>query len=219
MKKLLLISLSISILVLSVIGISYAWFTYLETKSVASFTAGEIDLQLRMNQQIILNDFTLSELAFIDYDADLIHDELSTFDEMAATIRLDFVASEKSVLIKNRIQLIENIDRDSIIYLVIFEGVNLGLEADLTNQYHALFQSIISGHETKEAQLHAIKTYNLDVLSHIETIILSHGESLTLQLVFYGDYEALIEGESYLDYQFPFTFVVDTVNSKGDFNP
>ena len=80
------------IIVLSVVGISYAWFTYLETKSLASFTAGEIDLELRANKQIVIDNYDLSDLAFIDYEEDLVLDTSGSFDDMASVLRLDFSA-------------------------------------------------------------------------------------------------------------------------------
>ncbi len=219
MRKYSLIILSMLIIVLSVVGISYAWFTYLETKSLASFTAGEIDLELRANHEIVIDHYDLSGLAFIDYEDDLILNTSGSFNDMASVLRLDFVTSENSVAIKNQIDLIENESTQGLIYLILFEGLNMTLEDPMQYNYYDIIHAIIQSELTKEDQLQAIRDYNQATIEYLETIVLKANESMTIQIVFYGDYDNLPVGEDYLNQSFPFTLVINTINEKGVFLP
>ena len=219
MRKYSLIILSILIIVLSVVGISYAWFTYLETKSLASFTAGEIDLELKANQEIVIDSYDLSGLAYIDYEDDLLNNISGSFDDMASVLRLDFSASDQSVAIKNQIELIENESTLGLIYLIIFEGLNMTLDDPIQSNYHEMFTNIIQSELTKEDQLQAIRDYNQQTIDYLETIILRTSDSVTIQIVFYGDYDGLPSGEDYLNQAFPFTLIINSINDKGEFQP
>lgn len=219
MRKYSLIILSMLIIVLSVVGISYAWFTYLETKSLASFTAGEIDLELKANQEIVIDSYDLSGLAYIDYEDDLLNNISGSFDDMASVLRLDFSASDQSVAIKNQIELIENESTLGLIYLIIFEGLNMTLDDPIQSNYHEIFTNIIQSELTKEDQLQAIRDYNQQTIDYLETIILRTSDSVTIQIVFYGDYDGLPSGEDYLNQAFPFTLIINSINDKGEFQP
>lgn len=219
MRKYSLIILSILIIVLSVVSVSYAWFTYLETKSLASFTAGEIELELRANHEIVIDHYDLSGLAFIDYEDDLILNTSGSFDDMASVLRLDFMASENSVAIKNQIDLIENESTQGLIYLILFEGLNMSLEDPIQSNYYDIIHAIIQSELTKEDQLQAILDYNQATIDYLETIVLKANESMTIQIVFYGDYDGLPVGEDYLNQSFPFALVINTINEKGVFLP
>jgi hypothetical protein len=219
MRKYIIITLSIFILALSILGISYAWFTYLETKALAQFTAGEIDLQLKANKQIMIDDVDLTGLAFIDYEEDLILNSSNAFDDMGLVLRLDFVASANTVAIKNQIELIENESTEGLIYLILFEGVNLSIDDPIQSNYHDLMTAIIQSGLTKEDQLQLIKDYNQTTIDYLETIVMRASESVTIQIVFYGDYDALPSEGNYLDQAFPFTLIINTMNEKGVFQP
>ena len=219
MRKYSLIILSILIIVLSVVGISYAWFTYLETKSLASFTAGEIDLELRANKQIVIDNYDLSDLAFIDYEEDLLNNISGSFDDMASVLRLDFFASENTVAIKNQIELIENDSTEGLFYIILFEGLNLTLEDPIQSNYRDIILSIIASETTKVEQLQAIRDYNQSTIDYLETVGLTANETLTIQIAFFGDYDGLPVGEDYLNQSFPFTLIIHTINEKGVFQP
>ncbi|MBN2268767.1 MAG: hypothetical protein JXC35_05000 [Acholeplasmataceae bacterium] len=215
MRKYSLIIMSILIIVLSVVGVSYAWFTYLETKSLASFTAGEIDLELRANHEIVIDNYDLSNLAYIDYEDDLISNISGSFDDMASILRLDFIASDNTVAIKNQFELIENTSTQGLIYLILFEGLNMTLEDPIQSNYYDIIHGIIQSELTKEGQLQAIRDYNQATIDYLESIILTSGQTMTIQIVFYGDYDDLPVGEDYLNQSFPFTLVINTINEKG----
>lgn len=219
MRKYSLIILSILIIVLSVVGISYAWFTYLETKSLASFTAGEIDLELKANQEVVIDSYDLSGLAYIDYEDDLLNNISGSFDDMASVLRLDFFASENTVAIKNQIELIENDSTEGLFYIILFEGLNLTLEDPIQSNYRDIILSIIASETTKVEQLQAIRDYNQSTIDYLETVGLTANETLTIQIAFFGDYDGLPVGEDYLNQSFPFTLIIHTINEKGVFQP
>jgi hypothetical protein len=93
------------------------------------------------------------------------------------------------------------------------------LDDPIQSNYHEIFTNIIQSELTKEDQLQAIRDYNQQTIDYLETIILRTSDSVTIQIVFYGDYDGLPSGEDYLNQAFPFTLIIHTLNDKGVFLP
>ena len=80
MKKYMLITLSILLLTGSLFSVSFAWFTYVQRKSVASFDSNEILVDLEVNDTIVIDNYVLGDLAFIDYQNDFIDNQYLLLD-------------------------------------------------------------------------------------------------------------------------------------------
>jgi len=99
MRKLLIVTLII-FATLSTALITHAWFTYVQRKSIARFVSNEIVVETRANDELILDQFDLDELAYIDFENDLMNDLSNVFDEMATSIDIDIILSSNSPLPK-----------------------------------------------------------------------------------------------------------------------
>ncbi len=193
----------------------FAWVVYVDQKAVAQFDAGEISIITVANGQVIMDDLQISELAFIDYEKDFILNQSGALDAVAAAIRVQIFLDSNSVPVRNRIRLIPNETQTGLLYVVVVDGINVAAEDRIT-AYHVFIADVIAGHETKEAQLAAIDAYNQTVLDAIYDLVLKPGEHLHFQIVFWGDYDELEHPDEFMDQVYTFTFMIDSVNSKGE---
>ncbi len=212
MKRITFIITTILIIVF-VSSSTYAWLTYVQRKSLASLETHEISVILHADQTTVINQIILDDLAFIDYEKDLINNETNSLDLMASTWIIKLETSEDSPLTKNH--LIFEQDAPGLIYILIylgFNGENEGSEQTL----HDLISSVIDGTTTKEAQLLAIENYNQSVLDAIDTLVFFPGDYVELQIAAWGDYDDLVDQANYLEASFNISLVVQSINSKGE---
>ncbi|MBN2300659.1 MAG: hypothetical protein JXC31_05680 [Acholeplasmataceae bacterium] len=208
--------ITVIVLMMSIPTVAYAWMTYVEEKSLVTITTGEISVSTYANELVVINDIDLEDLAYIDYQKDFINNESSSLDVMASSLRIDLVASEQTVSIKHQIQLIDTSAQEGLIYIIIYEGIDIDEQIGISTDYHSRVLTIINGLSTKEEQLAALTTYNQSVLDNMYEQVMSAGQKLTFQIVFWGDYDAAPDPSLYLDQVYSFTMILDIVNSKGE---
>lgn len=204
------------ILMMSIPTVVYAWMTYVEEKSLVTINVGEINITTFANEQITIDQIDLIDLAYVDYQNDFILDQSNTLDVIGSNLRIDILASEQSVSIKHRIQLIDNSSQVGLLYLIIYEGLNVGEAYLMQTDYHTILSSILSGLTVKEDQLAAIDVYNQSILDQMATLIMNAGDKLTFQIVFWGDHDDAPDPLIYLDQVYSFSMIIDIVNSKGE---
>lgn len=216
MRKYLISIITITLLIASIATVTYAWFTYVEKKSIATFEAGEISITAAANDQLLVGNILLEDLAFIDYQKDLIDDTSGHFDLMASTLTITIRNSDRSVLTRNKIVLTEEGTIDGLLYFLVLDGVNIGGTENVSTNYQSMILSVISSYATKEEQLLAIMDHNTLVLDDIYNTVIGASDVLTFQIIFWGDYDELTDPESYLDMIYSFSIFIDTINSKGE---
>jgi hypothetical protein len=216
MRKYLISIITITLLIASIATVTYAWFTYVEKKSLATFEAGEISITAAANDQLLVDNILLEDLAFIDYQKDLIDDTTGHFDLMASTLTITIQNSDRSVLTRNKIVLTEEGTIDGLLYFLVLDGVNIGGTENISTNYQSMILSVISSYATKEEQLLAIMDHNTLVLDDIYNTVIGASDVLTFQIIFWGDYDELTNPESYLDMIYSFSIFIDTINSKGE---
>ncbi|MDI6452471.1 hypothetical protein [Peloplasma aerotolerans] len=216
MRKYLISIITITLLIASIATVTYAWFTYVEKKSLATFEAGEISITAAANDQLLVDNILLEDLAFIDYQKDLIDDTTGHFDLMASTLTITIQNSDRSVLTRNKIVLTEEGTIDGLLYFLVLDGVNIGGTENISTNYQSMILSVISSYATKEEQLLAIMDHNTLVLDDIYNTVIGASDVLTFQIIFWGDYDELTDPESYLDMIYSFSIFIDTINSKGE---
>jgi len=214
MKKYITSILIIALLLASITSVTYAWFTYVEKKSLATFEAGVLSVQLYADQFHVTEDIQLDDLAFIDYQNDFVNNQNDSLNYMASSHRLDILLDEQSPMAKAYVTFTIPEGQEGLIYLVIYEGLNIGENA-ITSDYYAIVSSIISGYSTKAEQLAAVDAYNQNVIDNIASQEFSVSDQLTFQLVVWGDYDALSSPETYLTDTYYMNMNITMVNSKG----
>lgn len=211
MRKLIIVLL-ILLTTVSTALITHAWFTYVQRKSLATFVSNEILVDMKANDELILDHFILNELAYIDFEDDLVSDLSNVFDEMATSIEIDVVLSSNSPLTRHIINV--EVSHDAMIMLVVYEGINLDINHQKNTAYHLLLQTIYSPLTTKVDIMNAIDLYNASVLNDISNITIFPGDELSFQLVFWVDYDLIEIPANYLEYTFSMTVTIGSVSAK-----
>ena len=186
----------ILLIVSTIISISYAWFTYVERKSLASFEAGELSIDLKANDLMFDFDITLQDIVFIDYENDLILDKYDTFNHLASSVKIDILSNEDSPLSKHLITIDESILDDGLLYVIIYEGVNLDDTYTLISDYHTYIANVIAGYSDKASQLQAISDHNALMIETMHDTVMKPLDQMTFQIVFWGDYNELQNPET-----------------------
>ena len=204
------------IVAMSIPSVVYAWMTYVEEKSLVTINAGEIAITTYANEQITIDEINLNDLAYVDYQNDFILDQYSTLDIIASTLRIDILASEQSVSIKHKIELIDNSSQEGLLYFIIYEGLNVGEAYALQTDYHSQLAIIMSGLTNKVDQLAAIEAHNLAMFDQMALETMNAGDMLTFQIVFWGDHDVAPDPMVFIDQVYTFQMVIDVINSKGE---
>ena len=205
--------MSMFILILSVVVLIpttvYAWSVYVERKAVTTIEAGDIDVSIQANQAPWIGDLSLDDLAFIDYQDDFVLDLTQTFDDMATSFVFNLTVSSDSLPLRNRLSLF-NLSEDLLMF-IIFEGVNA---QTIQTNYRDLMLDIIDLNASYEDQRLAIQAYNMQVLEDIFDLVLQSNEYITIQFVFWGDYQIA----QTIDQSYSIELLIETIQARGDFN-
>ncbi len=216
MKKLYVSMIVIMLIISTIASVSYAWFTYVERKSLATFESGLLSIDLKADNQMMDFDVNLEDIAFIDYQNEVVLDKYDTFNYMATSIRFDIIANEDSPLSRHLVTIDESILDDGLLYVIIYEGVNLGTATPLTADYHTYISDIITGYPDKASQVQAIYNHNQLMIETMHDLVLHPQDQMTFQIVFWGDYDALANPETYLDQTFTINMIIESINHQGD---
>lgn len=217
MKKYILSALTILLLLASISSVTYAWFAYVNKKSLAEFEAGVLAVSLLKDDVTVTQDIEIDSLAYLDYENEFKINDDNMTNIMASSHRFDIILDEESPQAKVNITFDETQLDDGLIYLVIYEGMDLDETATLTTDYAQLIQTIISGSSTKTDELASIDAYNAQALLTMQQLSLTKNSTITYQVVVWGDYDAVLNQSAYLDQNYTLTMHVEIVNAKGDF--
>ena len=214
MKKYIIVILSVLLLTGSLFSVSFAWFTYIKRKSVATFVSNEILVDLEVNDAIFIDDYVLSDLAFVDFQNDFIEDQYGLIDSLASSIIINIELSNSSPLSRHFIQ-IQELSTEGLLLLIMYEGLDLTSEHVFESSYHALLMTILSEYATKQEMIDALELYNSSVLEGLSTILVYPGSVMTIQIAVWGDYDGLIEKDGYLSDTYRLDLTIESINARG----
>jgi hypothetical protein len=218
MKKITVSVILILVIISTIVSVSYAWFTYVERKSLATFEAGVLEISLKANDEMFMYDLAFDDLAFIDFESEVVLDQYQTLNHLASSIKVDLTTDLDAPLSRHKITIDETNLVSGLIYVIVYDGVNVD-PLSVTTDYHTYIANIISGYLTKTEQMNAIIAHNAQVLNEIYNQTLFAEDTLTFQVVMWGDYDTLTIPENYLDETFILSLKVESINDKGDVNP
>jgi len=214
MRRYLWIVFSILLLTGTLFSVTFAWFTYVQRKSVATFNSNEILVDLEMNDVFFIDDYVLDDLAFIDYQNDFIENEYLLLNKLASSTILSIKLSENSPLTRHQIQ-INHLNSQGLLFLIVFEGLNIPTDHIFETAYHAKLMTIMNSYVLKEDQLAALDLYNASVLEEVLNTLVHPGDIITIQLVIWGDYDGLLEKENYLNQTYRLELSIESINARG----
>lgn len=215
MRKIWIIIILIVATLTLVGSVTFAWFTYVERKSLATFEAGVLAIESTINDQVFSESYEITDIAYVDFDKDVIDDIYNTFDAMASSNVIQITLDPQSPLAVHQITISEPIGQEGLLILIINEGLNLEPEDPITSNYHDLIETITAGsHSTEDMRL-AIEAYNQTVLDDIYQTVMNTSDTLYLQVAIWGDYNELTDPSNYLDLTYTLTVEIETINARG----
>ncbi len=206
MKKHVTISLLIICFMLILSTVTYGWFTYVQRKSIAIFTSNELDATVSLNDEGISEMMTLSNLAFIDFQNDLIDDKNNSFNAIAQEMNIKLTLDENSPLSRFLFDIV--VDQSEIIYLIILD--------DEVIDYHLFISDFIEIEDTKTDILEKIDLFNTQQIITINNQIVFPGESLEFKVVLWADYDQLSDPNLYTDFEAEVFIDFRIVSAYGD---
>lgn len=214
MKRYTISMLIIVILISVLTTVTYAWFTYVERKSLATFEAGDISITTHINDTLVVNDFNLGTLAYFDFHKDLINDTHQVFDLMASSVTVQIKNGSKSPLTRHQIEILNENNPNGLVYFIIYEGLNPDLNT-LESNYHQVIQPIVSTSTDIEDFLINVNIYNEQVLAFMGQTTTTNDDTLVFQIVSFGLYDIVDDQENYLNLSYSLSLVIHTINAKG----
>jgi hypothetical protein len=190
----------------------YAWFTINNQPSVAEFRAGEVKAQTTLANATLSGGITLENLTYVDFSNDIVADATGMLNTIATGIVLDIEALEGTVPIRNEIELIFPEGQDELLYLIIWEGLNLEESHINVTDYHSYLMGLVGEGVTDELTWReAIDLHNASMLSDLSTLSMSESDTVRIQIVFWGDYDHLSNPSTFLDINYTFQLKVQSV--------
>ena len=219
-----------------------AWFTRSTRLPFVEINKGEISTinTFKYNDKTLLKGVPVNvgELAFVDFDNDIVQDKYGVLNELAAVLQIQITVPVGSREVKNLIS-IEASNRlstptpDGMFYFIINEGVygDGDTPSALVTDYHTYMLSKVpalsSSSLTDEQKRLAVTAYNEATIIEISDNVLDVYDTQRCQVIFWGDYDVLpAEFQSYLlgdgisltnRIIFDVKFKVTTTNGKGEF--
>lgn len=206
MKKHITLTLLILCFMLIISTVTYGWFTYVQRKSVAIFTSNDMKATVSLNDESIHETMSLSNLAFIDFQNDLINDKNNAFNDIAQEMNIKITLDQDSPL--SRFLFDIAVSQSEIIYLIILD--------DQVYDYHLFVSQFIEFEDSKVDILEKINIFNHEQIIIINNQIFFPDESLSFRVVCWADYDQLSEPELYKSYDAEVAIDFRIVSAYGD---
>ncbi|MFA7422853.1 MAG: hypothetical protein WCZ00_03875 [Acholeplasmataceae bacterium] len=206
MRKYVYVILILLMSMLVISSVIYGWFTYVQRKSISTFVSNELVVEVKLNDDDIVQSKTLKNLAFIDFEDDLINDTNQMFNEVGQMMDMKLTLSESSPLSRFIFEL-DPID-EPLIYIIILD--------DQIIDYHLLISQIISPTDSKEDMLLSIDQYNQMQIDALSNEIVIPGQTKTFKIMFWADYDQLSIPSDYLTYTTDVSFKLTIINAYGE---
>lgn len=187
MKKYSTIALGIIFIMLILSTITFAWFTYVQRKAVTTLFSHEIAATVSLNDQVFNRSTTISNLAFIDFEQDLILDKNLSFNDIALEMDIKLTLDQNSPLSRFSFDVVVN--QKEIIYVIILD--------DQIEDYHLFMSQFVIENETKNDVINRISVFNQNQLDLIGEKIIFPNETIAFKLVLWADYYSLDYPELY----------------------
>lgn len=206
MKKYVVVILVMLMSMLVLSTVVYGWFTYVQRKSISTFVSNELAVQVTLNEDDLIDTKTLSNLAFIDFEDDLLHNTNQAFNETGQVMDIKVTLSLSSPLSRFIFEL-ESVD-DPLIYIIILD--------DQMMDYHMMISQIINPLDSKEDMLISIEHFNQTQIDILSNDIVIPGETKTFKIVFWADYDQLSIPSDYLTYTTDISIKLTVINAYGE---
>ena len=200
-RKSILMTIFVAVVLSAVTTVVFAWLTNKNNLPFIEVNRGYIyttNTFIYDDTPIIKDtNFAIKELAFVDFKKDVVDDEYGMLNQLAIFMLIKIQVPTGSMRVKNQLALqVTNTNGSAggMLYMIINEGV---LGGSSITDYKAFFLSAnfrggnLTGVTNVATWRTAINLHNTTTLSNISSQIMNPNETLTIQLVFWGDYDML----------------------------
>lgn len=208
MKKYVLVVVVFLLLLSMTMTLVYGWFTYVQRKSVSTFTSNDIDVIVYLNENLAVETMDLSNLAFVDFEDDILNDTNQALNDVAEVMHFEMILSSNSPVSKSMITLNIYDLNHPLIYMIVAD--------DTIVDYYGYLQSIINPLDTKTNILAQIEAHNQAQIDLLNAHIMLPGETQSFKVVVWGDYDSLSEPKDIENYQTTLAVEFRIVNAYGD---
>ena len=210
MKKHVLFISIITIIFLA-FGITYTWLTYSKDYPLVQIKSGKIGVDTAISGKTLVNEVELPSLMYVDFSNDIVNDKTNTLNDIATNLIITITGQDDTLDFKNEVSLSFPENQEDLIYLIIYEGLNID-ESSITSDYHQYMENLVTSGQTDEATWRqAIETNNQTVLDTIKNVTISEFDTLTIQVVFWGDYNNLSNPSNYLNETYNVELTINAV--------
>ena len=186
-----------------------AWIEEKLPPAVGEVHIGEISYSMTYSNPEFI-DMDIDNLMYVDWKEDIILDRSGHLSDIATSVMVRITIAMDSQPVKVILDLPNTTALNGLFVLVIIEGINLVDTENMTSSYHSLTSSLVwDDQTTREDFLDLFDGYNQAQVLALSNIILQPGDELTLQLVFWGDYEGLSDPSSFLTTDLEFQFKLE----------
>ncbi len=206
MKKYSIIMIVVLMSLLVISSVVYGWFTYVQRKSISTFVSNELTVNITLNEDEIIDTKTLSNLAFIDFEDDLLLNTNNAFNEVGQVMDIKITLDETSPLSRFIFEL--GVIDDPLIYLIVLD--------DQIIDYHQYINLVINPLDTKANMLLSIDAFNQSQIDLLSSTIVLPGEIKTFKVIFWADYDQLVSPDDYLTYTTNFSIKLTMINAYGE---
>ncbi|HAQ56512.1 MAG TPA: hypothetical protein DCR44_03825 [Acholeplasmatales bacterium] len=193
----------------------YAWFAVDNTPSVAEIRAGEVKVETTLEGSDLSGGIAIEDLLYVDFSEDIIYDRTGTLNTIATGIVLEVEALDGTIPIKNEIALVFPEGQDELLYVIVWEGLNLDETHVNLSDYHTFLLTLVAEGITDEATWRAaIAAHNASVLAMLADFDMTPGDTARIQIVFWGDYDQLVDPTGFLTLNYSVQLHVKTVQAE-----
>lgn len=214
MKKWMLISL-LMMTILAISSLSYAWFTYVQRKSLVSFTSNTMEVDLSLGDQNFESSMSLEGLSYVSLEEEVFQSSTADgFNEVGLKRTIQLHVPLSSPILKVSITIVQ--PDIPVFYLLIDEQMNPDVKT-WAHDYHSILTSFYQVGDTHEMFLAKLKKHNQDVLDRLKSVELKPGETRYLQFVVWVDMDQLDEAIIDPSVTYSLEFIFTIISGKGEF--
>lgn len=197
------------------VGSVFAWLSTANPPAVGELQVGELSYAIETHGTTLSIELPIAELMYVDLFDDVRDDQTGMLSSVSTRVFFTLSGMDDTIPWRALLSIQSQGDLTGLLSLWIFEGLNLDeTHVDQTN-YHAIFASLgLDAFATEEDWRDAIEQYNAGVLEAISQIEINENDEIRIQLVFWGDYDALPDPDGFLNREYELSIVVNVFQTE-----
>lgn len=192
-----------------------AWISVSKPPTIGEISVGELKYSIATGGTTRPITLPIAELMYVDLFSDVRDDATGMLSAISTGFFLTLSGLSETIPWRAQLRIESTGDLTGLLPLWILEGVNVDQTHVDQTDYHAVFASLgLSASATKEEWRQAIAAHNQSVLETIESIEIRDTDTLRIQVVFWGDYDALSNPDDFLNITYELTISIQVFQTE-----